>query len=123
MPVDYDYLYRDPKDLCTDVQRQRMVQIFHDLDFQRFAHRHVKKPGTSEALDMVRVITNVIDCGTSYLQAKVQNSNAYDLMEALGWGHFIMESPPNDTMAMVTFPHWNDFTVLEPVSPSANKAS
>lgn len=120
MPVDYEYLFRDPSSLCTAAQRQKLVQIFRDLDFERFAHHHVQKPGTLAALDMVRTITNVIDCGTSYLQAKTKHSNAYDLMEALGWGHFIMESPPGDTMQMITYPHWNAFAFLHSTMENKN---
>lgn len=114
MPVDYEYLFRDPAELCPDEQRHEWGDMFRALDYGKFVHGHGQPPSTLEAANMVRQMTNTIDCATSYLQARVQHSNAYDLMEAIGWGHYIMETPTNDTMKVVTYEHWNDFDIFEP---------
>jgi len=120
MHMDYDYLFRSEAELCTEDKRKEWAEMFRRMDYGKFVHGHGGPPGTVEALNMVRQMTNTIDCATSYLQARVKNSNAYDLMEAIGWAHYIMETPPDDTMKVVTYEHWNDFTVLEPATSQSN---
>eukprot|EP00812_Abedinium_dasypus_P012912 NODE_641_length_1430_cov_412.359273.p1 GENE.NODE_641_length_1430_cov_412.359273~~NODE_641_length_1430_cov_412.359273.p1 ORF type:complete len:398 (+),score=76.80 NODE_641_length_1430_cov_412.359273:117-1310(+) len=117
---DYDYLFRDPAGLCTDEQRRQWALAFQRLDYAKFIHGHGEKPSQIEVLDLVRQMTNAIDCSTSYLQAQVRHSNFYDLMEALGWAHFIMETPSNETTLATAYKHWNEFTYLYPGADPAN---
>lgn len=110
IPMDYTYLFQDPEDTCSKDKYTALNQSLWNLDADKFVHGN---SGWADLFGLISTLTNAADCGTPYLRAAVMNSNGMDLMETIGWAHFIMETPPHQSVSLIAYRGWNNFSLVD----------
>jgi len=92
IPLDYEYLFTDPHELCAPDKFNRLAEEAKDLDMMAF--KGGKLPSLTDQVQLMGHIVDVIDCGTTFLRAAQQNGNGPGLLEMVVWSHFLMETTP-----------------------------
>jgi len=105
VPMDYEYLFTDPQELCPPDKYSQLAQEANDMDLSVFMPGR-EEPSLRAQFDLVNHVVDVLDCGTTFLRGAQQNGNGVGLLELVVWVHFLMESPAEKRLQNVH--GWND---------------
>jgi len=99
IPLDYSFLFSDPRELCPPDKFNRLAEEAQDLDLMVF--QKAEQPSLSYQVRLMSHLLDVMDCGTTFLRATHQNGNGVGLLETMVWAHFLMELTPERRLQYV----------------------
>lgn len=108
IPLDYEFLYKDPAEVCPPDVYARLTAQATGIDL-----RSALDGGLSGLVDLARHLLDVANCGTEFLRGVQYQSNGLDFLEVMGFGHFMVEAPP--VWRMSSLHGWHTHDHLPPV--------
>jgi len=91
IPMDYDYLFADPKQLCPPHKFNRLAEEANQMDLMVYMRE--PQPSLADQVRLMNHMVDMIDCGTTFFRAVHQHGNGVGLFEVAVWSHFLMEVP------------------------------